>query len=167
MRIRPEHATDIDAVRTVNLAAFDTRVEADLVEALREQASPLVSLVAEDVTGVVGHILFSPVTLDGPPRPGFMGLAPMAVLPARQRQGVGASLVREGLERCRQIGAGAVVVLGHADYYPRFGFVPASRFGLRCQYGVPDEAFMALELLPGAFAGRSGTVRYHPAFPSV
>ena len=106
MRIRLEHPRDIAAVRAVNLAAFETRVEADLVEALREQASPVVSLVAEDVTGVVGHILFSPVTLDGPPHPGVMGLAPMAVLPARQRQGIGASLVRKGLERCRQIGAG-------------------------------------------------------------
>jgi putative acetyltransferase len=167
MRIRLEHSRDIAAVRAVNLAAFETPVEADLVEALREQASPLVSLVAEDVTGVVGHILFSTVTLDGPPHPRVMGLAPMAVLPVRQRQGIGASLVRNGLERCRQIGAGGVVVLGHVEYYPRFGFVPASRFGLRCQYDVPDAAFMALELVSGAFAGRSGTVHYHPAFPSV
>ena len=167
MRIRLEHSRDIAAVRAVNLAAFETPVEADLVEALREQASPVVSLVAEDVTGIVGHILFSPVTLDGLPHPAVMGLAPMAVLPARQRQGIGVSLVRKGLERCRQTGAGGVVVLGHVEYYPRFGFVPASRFGLRCQYDVPDAAFMALELLSGAFAGRSGTVRYHPAFPGA
>ena len=167
MRIRPEHATDIDAVRAVNLAAFDTSAEANLVEALRKQASPVVSLVADDGAGVVGHILFSPVTIDESAHQDIMGLAPMAVLPARQREGIGTALIREGLDRCRQIGARAVVVLGHVEYYPRFGFVPASRFGLRCLYDVPDEAFMALELLPGTFAGRSGTIRYHPAFASV
>lgn len=88
----------------------------------------------------------------------------MAVLPACQRRGIGSALVREGLDRCRQLGAAAVVVLGHPTYYPRFGFGLASRVDLRCEYEVPDECFMVLELEPGALCGRSGIVRYHAAF---
>lgn len=96
-----------------------------------------------------------------------MGLAPMAVMPAAQRRGIGSALIRSGLERCAQLGYSAVVVLGHPEYYPRFGFVPASRFGIGCEYEVPDEVFMALELEPGALTGMSGTIRYHPAFAEV
>jgi putative acetyltransferase len=94
----------------------------------------------------------------------LMGLAPMAVVPARQRQGIGARLIAVGLERCGQLGAAAVVVLGHADYYPRFGFTPASRFGLRCEYDVPDDVFMVRELAGGGLTGLAGTIRYHPVF---
>ena len=162
-----ELPTDAGAVRAVNQAAFETNTEADLVDLLREQASPLISLVAEDAGSIVGHILFSPATLVAHTDLEIMGLAPMAVLPARQRQGIGSALARAGLDACRHIGSGAVIVLGHPDYYPRFGFLPASRFGIGCEYDVPDEAFMALELLPGALAGKSGTIRYHPAFASV
>ena len=167
MRIRREEPTGVASIRAVNLAAFDTPAEADLVEALRTQATSTVSLVAALDDAIVGHILFSPVTLDGQSAPLIMGLAPMAVLPAHQRQGVGSALIREGLQQCRQIGATAVVVLGHADYYPRFGFVPASRFGIRSEYDVPDDVFLALELHTGALSGRSGLIRYHPAFASV
>ena len=167
MQIRPESAEDIAAIRAVNLAAFGTSVEADLVDSLRAQAAPIISAVAEDAGVIVGHILFSPVTLIGQTTPAMMGLAPMAVAPARQRRGIGSSLVRAGLEECRRIGARAVVVLGHPEYYPRFGFVPASRFALRCEYDVPDNAFMALELDAGALTGMSGVIRYHPAFGSV
>ena len=167
MRIRTEEPADIGAVRDVNMAAFETAAEANLVDLLRAQASPIVSLVADDGERIVAHILFSPVTLDGGSAPLIMGLAPMAVLPANQRTGIGSALVRDGLERCRLLGAGAVVVLGHAAYYPRFGFAPASGLGIRCEYDVPDDVFMALELQPGALAGRSGLIRYHPAFASV
>ena len=93
-----------------------------------------------------------------------MGLAPMAVRPPKQRQGVGAALVREGLVQCRALGCDAVVVLGHPRYYPRFGFLTASRWGLRCEYDVPDEVFMALELRARSLAGKAGVIRYHPAF---
>jgi len=93
-----------------------------------------------------------------------MGLAPMAVLPAKQRQGIGTALVRAGLEECRRLSFEAVIVLGHADYYPRFGFVPASRYGLTCEYDVPDDVFMVLELSAGTLEGRSGVIRYHAAF---
>jgi putative acetyltransferase len=96
-----------------------------------------------------------------------MGLAPLAVTPARQRSGVGSALVRSGLEECARRGFGAVIVLGHASYYPRFGFVPASRFGIRGEYNVPDDVFMATELVPGFLAGKSGTIRYHPEFANL
>src|SRR5690242_5711753 len=113
MRIRHERPADAAQVRQVNLAAFETSAEADLVDALRQQATPLVSLVAEDVGMIVGHILFSPVTLASAPGLTLMGLAPMAVVPAKQRQGIGSSLVRDGLEQCRHLDVAAVVVLGH------------------------------------------------------
>src|SRR2546425_12418748 len=144
MRIRPEQPADIPGIRAVNLAAFGTRAEADLVDALRDQTTPLVSLVAEDAGAIVGHILFSPVTLDAHPEIQLMGLAPMAVTPAWQGRGIGSALVRDGLDACKRVGASAVVVLGHATYYPRFGFTPASRFGISCQYEVADEVFMAV-----------------------
>ena len=165
MQIRGEQPGDAAAIRHVNTTAFDTSLEADLVDALREQARPIVSLVADEGGIVTGHILFSPVTLSSQPGLLLMGLAPMAVVRDQQRRGVGSALVRAGLDECRRLGVVAVAVLGHADYYPRFGFRPASSFGLVSQYDVPDDAFMALELEPGALRGHAGTIRYHPAFP--
>jgi len=165
--IRPEARGDHARVRVVNVAAFETPAEADLVDALRIQARPLVSLVAEEDGAIAGHIMFSPVTLPGHPALALMGLAPMAVEPARQRAGIGSALVRAGLEACRRLAAGAVVVLGHPDYYPRFGFVPGVRIGLGCEYDVPAEAFMVLELRPGALRGATGRVQYHAAFASL
>jgi putative acetyltransferase len=167
MTVRSERPGDIAAIRGVNLAAFGRAVEANLVDALRAQAAPIVSLVADDSGSMTGHILFSPVTLSGSPDLKIMGLAPMAVVPARQREGIGSALVGAGLEACKQLGFGAVVVLGHAGYYPRFGFVPASRFGVASEYDVPDDVFMAVELEPGALRGVSGTIRYHSAFATV
>ncbi len=164
MVIRPEEQIDRGAVYAVNVSAFETPAEADLVDALREEARPVVSLVAEEDGEIVGHIMFSPVSLSGHPDLQMMGLAPMAVVPQRQRRGVGSALVRAGLERCRELGCGAVVVLGHPGYYPRFGFSPSSRFGITSEYEVPEEVFMVLELEPGALSGVSGTVRYHAAF---
>lgn len=163
MQIKRETADDIPGIQQVNRRAFETATEADLVDALRRQADPLVSLVAIVDNEVVGHILFSPVTLSSDPELRLLGLAPMAVLPDRQRRGIGSALVRAGLEECRGLGADGVVVLGHAHYYPRFGFVPASRFGLRSEYDVPDDVFLAMELRPGAFR-ESGVIRYHAAF---
>jgi len=154
-------------VHALHVAAFGARGEADLVDALREQARPLVSLVAERQGAVAGHVLFSPVSMADHPGLGMMGLAPMAVVPELQRRGIGSALVRAGLERCRELCVSGVVVLGHPGYYPRFGFQPAVRFGLGCEYEVPEEAFMALELQPGALNRASGTVRYHPAFRNL
>ena len=167
MRIRAEERGDEGAVFEILTAAFPTPAEAELVNALRRRARPLVSLVAEEGREIVAHILFSPVTLSAAPRRRVMGLAPMAVAPARQRQGVGSALVPAGLERCKELGSRAVVVLGHPEYYPRFGFVPARGFGIRCAYDVPDEAFMALELSAGGLRACAGTARYAPEFDSV
>jgi putative acetyltransferase len=164
LTIRAENKTDREAVRAVNEAAFATPSEADLVDTLRRRADPLVSLVAVEEGEIVGHILFSPVSLSGHPELKIMGLAPMSVLPGCQRKGTGSELVRGGLERCIQMGFEAVVVLGHPGYYPRFGFRSASEFGIDSDYEVPDDAFMALELSPGALSGKTGTARYHPAF---
>jgi putative acetyltransferase len=156
MNIRPEAPSDDVAVRNVNVAAFGRDAE----------ARPLVSLVAEEEKTLVGHIMFSPMSLQG--FTGLMmGLAPMAVTPARQRRGIRSALVRAGIDRGREIGAAAVVVPGHPGFHPRFGFLPAARFGLTCEYDVPAEAFMAIELEPNGLRGAAGTVSYHPAFAGV
>ncbi len=162
--IRDERQGDVGGIRAVNLAAFETTTEADLVDALRERATQLISLVAEEETTIIGHILFSPVTLATEPGLTLMGLAPIAVVPSRQRQGVGSNLIWGGLERCRQLNAAAVVVLGYPEYYLRFGFCPASRLALRSEYDVPEGVFMVRELRDRALSGRSGTLRYHPIF---
>ena len=167
MLIRAEKETDRDGVSTVNVAAFETEAEADLVAALREQAQPVISLVAEDNGKIVGHIMFSPVSLSGHPDLKVMGLAPMAVAPEHQRKGIGSALIRAGLEECRQLGYVAVIVLGYPEYYPRFGFSPSSQFGIDSEYEVPEEVFMAMELQPGALKGKTGRVKYHPAFSNV
>lgn len=167
MLIRAEKAGDRDAVYAVNVSAFETPSEAKLVDTLREQAQPVVSLVAEDNGEVIGHIMFSPVSLSGYPNLKVMGLAPMAVAPRQQRRGIGSTLVRAGLDQCRQLGFAAVVVLGHPEYYSRFGFSTASQFGIDCEYEVPDEVFMALELEPDALSGKTGRVKYHAAFSNI
>lgn len=164
VRIRPETNGDAEAVRRVNDAAFGTTTESAIVDALRTSAASIVSLVAQIDGRVVGHVVFSPVSVEGVTDAGIMGLAPMAVLPAYQRRGIGSQLVRAGLRACRERKVGAVVVLGYPDYYRRFGFLPASRFCIACEYDVPDDVFMALELEDGYLSDVTGTVRYHEAF---
>jgi len=166
VRIRAETAADVAAVRRVLSAAFPTEVEADLVDALRGTTDPWLSLVAEDDEREVnGHILFTPVEVHSPTGvSSALGLGPMAVHPLHQRRGVGSALVRAGLSACRDVGALVVVVLGHPAYYPRFGFRPAWDFGLYYRAPGRNPACMVLELEPGALRGRSGEVRYHPAF---
>jgi putative acetyltransferase len=167
VNVRLEDPGDRASIRAVNEAAFETQAEADLVDALREKSDALISLIAEVDERVVGHILFSPVSLAGQPRASLMGLGPVAVLPQHQRRGVGSTLVRRGLELCRKRGCEAVVVLGHAEYYPRFGFVPASRYGITSAYDVPDDVFMVAPLGPASLQGLSGRVTYDEAFGSV
>jgi putative acetyltransferase len=167
LRIRAEGEADRAAVRAVNEAAFESRGEADLVEVLRGKCARIVSLVAELDHHVVGHVLFSAVSLIEHPDLNVMGLGPMAVAPAHQRKGVGSALVREGLARCKTLGCCAVVVVGHAAFYPRFGFVPADRYALRCDYDVPADVFMVAKLEPGSLRGVSGLVRYDDAFANV
>lgn len=166
--IRAEQRADLEGVRAVNLAAFGQPEEADLVDRLREVAQPFISLVAEIEGRVVGHILFTAVTIEG--EDGVVpaiGLAPMAVEPSYQRTGIGSALVERGLEACREGGHEVVVVLGHPQYYPRFGFQRASAHAIRYEAEVPDEVFMVLELSPGALAGRAGIVHYHPEFSKL
>jgi putative acetyltransferase len=165
--VRAETAADVPAVYRVNELAFGRPEEANLVDALRASARPFISLVAVSGEQVVGHIFFSPVTLEAETAACvILGLAPLAVLPEYQRRGIGAQLVRVGLKECQRRGCDVVVVLGHPAYYPRFGFVPASRKGLRCEYPVPDEVFMVAELRPHALVGR-GLVKYRPEFGGV
>lgn len=166
--IRAESSEDHAAIRRVIELAFGGSDEAGLVEALRRDASPHISLVAERDGELVGHIFFSPVSIESEGDDfAAMGLAPLAVLPDYQNKGIGSELVRAGLEECRRIGHDVIVVLGHAHYYPRFGFMPASTKGIRSEYDVPDEVFMVAELTPGALRGRKGLVKYHPAFSTV
>lgn len=167
MRIRPEVEADRAAVHALNEAAFGTPAEAELVERLRQGEMALLSLVADVDGAVVGHILFSPVSLTDHPHLNLMGLAPMAVAPECQRKGIGSALVREGLVRCKELGCAAVVVVGHAAFYPRFGFVPAACYALRCEYDVPADVFMVAELQAGALSGASGLVRYADTFAGV
>jgi putative acetyltransferase len=165
IHIRPETPPDASAVRQVNEQAFGRAVEADLVDALRDAGAAILSLVAETDGEVVGHVLFSPLAIEtATGTREAVALAPLAVVPERQRQGIGTRLVEDGLARLRDGGHGAVVVIGHAAYYPRFGFQRARPWGLEVEFEVPDEAFMALELVPGALAGCAGTVRYRPEF---
>lgn len=167
MLIRSEREADQTAVYTVNASAFATEAEAKLVDVLRTDAHPIVSLVAEEQGQVVGHIMFSPVALSGDPQLSMMGLAPLAVTPQYQRQGIGSALVRAGLEQCKNLGTVAVFVLGHPTYYPRFGFVPSSQFAIDYEYEVPEEAFMAIELQPTALRGKTRRVTFHSAFSNV
>jgi putative acetyltransferase len=163
--ISHERLADAAAVRTVHLATFPTPLEADLVDALRTNGHAVVSLVAFVGEEIVGHVLFSPVTVeqDGKASARGLGLAPLAVLPAHQRQGIGAALVRAGLELCRNKSAPFVVVLGEPAYYGRFGFVRASDFGLSNEYGAGEE-FMVLAVADGALPAASGLVRYADEF---
>lgn len=165
--VRNEDHSDIHFIREVNTQTFNTPREADLVDVLREAGKIVVSLVAEADRRIIGHILFSAVTVEGSALK-ILGLAPMAVLPKYQRHGIGTALIHDGLAECRALGFDAVVVLGHPDYYAKFGFAPASGFGLAPQWeGIPDEAFMAMELREGALNGMRGIVRYADEFNAL
>ena len=166
--VRPETPADFDAIRELHAAAFaPSDVEPRLVDRLRADGDhvPELSLVATDDDAVVGHVLFSRATLGEPPRE-ILVLAPMAVTPHRQRSGIGAALVTESLKRARETVYPLVSVLGHAEYYPRFGFGPASALGISPPFEVPDEAWMAYPL-PRYTPDARGTVRYASAFGSV
>jgi putative acetyltransferase len=166
--IRHEKSEDLSAIRKVHEAAFDTSAEADLVDALRDNHLHILSLVVVQNNQILGHILFTPVTIEPTgSHLSILGLAPMAVLPAHQRKGVGSRLVKAGLNECLSNGYCAVVVLGHPDYYRRFGFIPSVEYSLTCKYDVPPEVFMVKELRKGVLTGYSGIVKYHSDFDKV
>lgn len=169
IRIRQQRPEDAPHVRRINELAFDQPLEADLVERLTAACPDALSIVADDDGAVVGHIFFTPVVIDhaGDVVVG-MGLAPMAVLPDRQRQGIGSELVRHAIDVLRERGCPFVVVVGHPEYYPRLGFERASLRGLRSQWeGIPDEAFMVRILNPEAMTDVSGVARYRPELDEV
>lgn len=162
--IRREEPIDIPTIRRVNKRAFNGLVEARLVDLLREANKATISLVATFDNQLVGHILFSHITIElNPKNMRGLGLAPIAVLPEYQKQGIGSKLITYGLEESRSKGYDLVVVLGHTSYFPRFGFKRASFHGLSNEYKV-DESFMALELKDGVFASVGGKVKYQPEF---
>jgi len=169
-KIRPENSEDHPIVDALYEAAFESRVEADLVALLRRDCSEHLALVAESEEGVVGHILFTPMLITqgqigGAVLAQGLGLGPMGVFPAFQNQGIGSQLVRAGLELCEQHGVSFVAVLGHPEYYPRFGFEPASQHGIRCQWdGVPDEVFRVKILDLSSMPPQGGTAYYRDEF---
>ena len=163
MRIRLEEAADFDAVRTVVTRAFDHADEADLVDALRRDAHALLSLVAEVDGTIAGHILFSRMWVDtSAAKVPAVALAPVSVLPEFQRRGIGGALIHRGLEMLRDTEERIVFVLGHHDYYPRFGF--SAEKAAHIESPFPREAFMAMELRAGALDGLRGRVVYSPPF---
>ena len=164
LSIRRATGADHDAIRQVEMAAFGGDVEARLVDRLRSEGYARVELLAETNDEVVGHLLFSELQiLTSPGVIAALSLAPLAVLPAFQKQGIGAALVREGLEICRREGHRIVIVLGHADYYPRFGFSAELARPIDNPFGASD-SWMAMELSPGALEAVSGRVQYPPPF---
>lgn len=167
LSIQHEGPSDAPLIRDLNDQAFGGTDESSIVDAIRRAGHPMISLVAWSGSELVGHILFSAVRIEVADAPAGLGLAPMAVLPERQRQGIGSRLVEAGLEECRRRGCEVVVVLGHTHFYPRFGFRPARLLGLRCEYADAGDAFMAMELKEGVLAGRSGLARYLPEFASA
>ncbi len=164
IEIREERREDTHAIRLVHEQAFAGPTEANLVHMLRMGNKAPVSLVAADGEKVVGHILFSPITID-PPVPSIrgIGLAPIAVVPGYQEQGIGGRLVQEGLRACHRQRYDVVVVLGDPHYYSRFGFVRARTYGLENEYGADDE-FMVMELRAGRLKQVHGTVRFQAEF---
>jgi putative acetyltransferase len=166
IEIREERKEDYDAVQIVNDRAFGTPEEGRIVNKLRKICPGILSLVAVSDEKIVGHIFFSPVTIDHQDTQIVgMGLAPMAVLPEYQNQGIGSSLVKEGLRRIKETECPFVIVVGHIHYYPRFGFKRGSIYGLKTQWeGVPDEAFMAVILNESVMSGVSGVAKYRDEF---
>ena len=164
IEIRHELPDDVAAIRDVNKRAFGQDQEGNIVEALRSNGAALLSLVADLNSEIVGHIMFSPITVGDVTG---AALGPMAVLPEQQRSGIGSKLVEAGIRALKDAGYPFIIVLGHANYYPRFGFVPASRLGIGCKWQVSDDVFMVLVLDQAKMAGVSGLAKYRPEFSTV
>jgi putative acetyltransferase len=165
--ISSEKHEDYQNIYNVNKLAFKGEVEAKLVNNLRKAKGfiPELSLVAIKDGEVVGHILFSIIHIQTDTKNiPVLALAPMAVLPKYQKQGIGSMLVRDGLIKCKKSGFKAVILVGHPDYYPRFGFTLAKEKGLTLPFDVPNEAFMVYEIIPRALERIKGMVVYPPEF---
>jgi putative acetyltransferase len=165
IEIREERSDDVPAVRDLNRRAFGQDQESNIVDALRANGAALLSLVATVNGRVVGHIMYSPAIIAGNVTGAALG--PMAVLPAYQHQGIGSKLIEAGNRKLKDAGCPFILVVGHADYYPRFGFRPGSEHGIKCEWDVPDELFMLLVLDEAKMVGVSGLARYRHEFSSV
>ncbi len=166
MIIRKEKKEDFNSIYKINEQVFKQKDESELIERIRAGRNfiPELSLVAEENGKLIGHILFSKIKIIGEKEYESLALAPMAVLPEFQKQGIGGKLIKEGLNKARELGFNSVIVIGHKEYYPRFGFERASKWNIKCPFEVPDEAFMAVELNAGALTEKSGIVEYPKEF---
>jgi putative acetyltransferase len=164
--IREEKTEDVAGIRLVNESAFKQPEEANIIDKLRQNCSGILSLVAIEGDNIIGHILFSPAVIESENGQMVgMGLAPMAVIPERQCQGIGTALIKRGIACLRELDCSFVIVLGHSKYYPRFGFKLASQYGLRSQWkGVPDEAFMIMVLKDNVMHNVDGVAYYRDEF---
>jgi putative acetyltransferase len=164
---RPENPSDYPIVAEIHRRAFDRELEGEIASNIRlgEEFIPELSLVAEIAGNVVGHIILSRLRYDNPSRACMLlALGPIGVLPEFQKQGVGTSLTKEAIQRSRELGYLGIGLIGHPTYYPRFGFQPASRFGIVLPYKVPDDVAMVLPLFEGSLIGCEGKVLFPAAF---
>ena len=162
IELRVEQPGDEVAIRAVNRRAFGTEQECGIVDALRSNGVALLSLVATLEGRVVGHIMYSPIVVGGAATGAALG--PMSVLPEHQRQGIGGRLIAEGRRRLEALRCPFVIVIGHESYYPRFGFVPASTYGITCEWDVADAAFMIQVLDATRMGSVSGPAQYRTEF---
>jgi len=165
VEVREEHADDIAAIRDVNNRAFGQDQEGSIVDALRSNGAVLLSLVATLNGQVVGHIMYSPISVGDEVTGAALG--PMAVLPEQQRHGIGSKLIETGIRKLEASGCPFIIVLGHPTYYPRFGFRPASIYGITCEWEVPDDVFMLLVLDAGKMRNVSGLAKYRHEFSTA
>ena len=164
IEIRDERPGDVEAIRDVNKRAFGQDQEGNIVDALRFNGAALLSLVATLNSRVVGHILYSPLSVGDVTG---AALGPMAVLPKHQRQGIGSKLVETGNRKLEDAACPFIIVVGHPDFYPRFGFRRASTHGITCEWEVPDDVFMLLVLDQPKMQGVSGLAKYRQEFSTV
>jgi putative acetyltransferase len=162
--IRKETKKDLDAICEVNKLAFGREKESKIVDIIRNSNNfiPELSLVAEIDGKIIGHILFSKIEIHGSAKFISLVLAPLAVIPEFQKKGIGAKLIEEGIRKAKELNFESKIVVGHKDYYPRFGFKKASEWKIKCPFEVPDETFMAMELNEGSLKDKSGTVIFPP-----
>ena len=165
VEVREERAGDVAAIRDVNKCAFGQDQEGNIVDALRSNGAALLSLVAALNGRVVGHIMYSPISVGDEVTGAALG--PMAVLPEHQRQGIGSKLIETGNRKLQDAGCPFIIVVGHANYYPRFGFRPASIHGIKCEWEVPDDVFMLLVLDQAKMRAVSGLAKYRHEFSTV
>jgi len=170
IKIRSEMKDDYNIITQINDLAFGGKDESQLIINLRKTNDfiPDLSLVAVVNDRILGHILFYPITIESINNTfPTISLAPMSVHPDYQRKGIGNKLVNDGLQKCKDMHFDSVIVLGHPNYYPKFGFIPASQWNLYSDFEAPDEAFMVLELKVKSLAGKSGKVVYPKEYLEV